>query len=225
MTVLERECHGIMGPNGAGKTTFFNVLTGRAKPTRGELFLGGENVAGLAAAAHRAQGRGALVPDHDLVRRIHRARQCDGGACRNSANAASICAAPRPATAISKPRPRKCWRMSASPTRPTSARRNCPMATAARSRSRWRWRRSRACSASTSRPRASAPTACSACSGSRQKLKGKLTMIVIEHDMSFLFSLADRISVLHWGQVVARGTPMQLQNNPWVKRSNLGKFS
>ena len=60
---------------------------------------------------------------------------------------------------------------------------------------------------------------------SAQKLKGKLTMIVIEHDMSFLFSLADRISVLHWGQVVARGTPRQLQENPWVKRSNLGKFS
>ena len=42
LSVLERECHGIMGPNGAGKTTFFNVLTGRAKPTRGELYLDGE---------------------------------------------------------------------------------------------------------------------------------------------------------------------------------------
>ena len=30
------ELHGIMGPNGAGKTTFFNVLTGRVKPSRGE---------------------------------------------------------------------------------------------------------------------------------------------------------------------------------------------
>ena len=50
-------------------------------------------------------------------------------------------------------------------------------------------------------------------------------MVVIEHDMSFLFSLADRISVLHWGQIVARGTPIELQKNEWVKRSNLGKFS
>jgi branched-chain amino acid transport system ATP-binding protein len=31
--------------------------------------------------------------------------------------------------------------------------------------------------------------------------------------------------VLHWGQVVARGTPAQLQQNPWVQRSNLGKFA
>ncbi len=51
MAVLENECHGIMGPNGAGKTTFFNVLTGRARPTRGEVILDGENVAGLAAAS------------------------------------------------------------------------------------------------------------------------------------------------------------------------------
>jgi branched-chain amino acid transport system ATP-binding protein len=43
--------------------------------------------------------------------------------------------------------------------------------------------------------------------------------------MGFLFSLADRISVLHWGQVIARGSPNDLQENSWVKRSNLGKFS
>ena len=37
LTVPERECHGIMGPNGAGKSTFFNVITGRVKPARGQL--------------------------------------------------------------------------------------------------------------------------------------------------------------------------------------------
>ena len=40
-----------------------------------------------------------------------------------------------------------------------------------------------------------------------RSLKKKLTIIAVEHDMRFLFSLADRISVIHWGQVVARGTP------------------
>jgi branched-chain amino acid transport system ATP-binding protein len=56
-------------------------------------------------------------------------------------------------------------------------------------------------------------------------LKGRLTIVAIEHDMSFLFGLADRISVIHWGQVVARGTPRELQENEWVKRSNLGRFA
>ena len=57
------------------------------------------------------------------------------------------------------------------------------------------------------------------------RLKGRLTIVAIEHDMEFLFSLADRISVIHWGQVVARGTPDELQQNEWVKRSNLGRFA
>ena len=50
-------------------------------------------------------------------------------------------------------------------------------------------------------------------------------MVVIEHDMRFLFGLADRISVVHWGQVIARGTPAELRANPWVQRSNLGALA
>jgi branched-chain amino acid transport system ATP-binding protein len=53
------------------------------------------------------------------------------------------------------------------------------------------------------------------------RLRGRLTMIVIEHDMRFLFGLADRISVVHWGQVIASGTPAALKSNPWVERAAL----
>ena len=42
--------------------------------------------------------------------------------------------------------------------------------------------------------------------------------------MKFLFSLADEISVIHWGQVIAQGTPDELRANPWVQRSNLGEL-
>lgn len=54
-----------------------------------------------------------------------------------------------------------------------------------------------------------------------QALKQQVTMVVIEHDMRFLFSLADRVSVVHWGQVIAEGTPPELRENPWVRRSTL----
>lgn len=57
-----------------------------------------------------------------------------------------------------------------------------------------------------------------------QSLKGQLTIVAIEHDMPFLFGLADEISVIHWGQVIARGTPDALRDNEWVRRSNLGKL-
>jgi branched-chain amino acid transport system ATP-binding protein len=41
--------------------------------------------------------------------------------------------------------------------------------------------------------------------------------------MRFLFGLADRIAVIHWGQVIAEGTPADLRENPWVRRSSLGR--
>jgi branched-chain amino acid transport system ATP-binding protein len=57
------------------------------------------------------------------------------------------------------------------------------------------------------------------------KLKVSVTIVIIEHDMEFLFSLADQISVIHWGQVIAKGTPAALKANPWVEASNLGRLN
>ena len=45
-----------------------------------------------------------------------------------------------------------------------------------------------------------------------RSLKGTLTIIAIEHDMEFLFGLADSIAVIHWGQVIAKGTPAELRD-------------
>ena len=56
LAVGEGEFHGLMGPNGAGKTTFFNVLTGRVKPSRGSIRLDGEDVTGL--SSHRIAAKG-----------------------------------------------------------------------------------------------------------------------------------------------------------------------
>jgi branched-chain amino acid transport system ATP-binding protein len=56
-----------------------------------------------------------------------------------------------------------------------------------------------------------------------QSLREAYTLVIIEHDMDFLFGLADRISVIHWGQVIAEGTPDELRSNPWVRVSDLGK--
>jgi branched-chain amino acid transport system ATP-binding protein len=57
------------------------------------------------------------------------------------------------------------------------------------------------------------------------ELKRQLTIVIIEHDMRFLFRLADRISVIHWGQVIAEGTPDALRGNAWVQRSALGALA
>jgi branched-chain amino acid transport system ATP-binding protein len=57
------------------------------------------------------------------------------------------------------------------------------------------------------------------------ELKRAITIVLIEHDMKFLFGLADHIYVMHWGQVIAQGSPADLRANPWVQRSNLGSLA
>lgn len=58
-----------------------------------------------------------------------------------------------------------------------------------------------------------------------RKLRKTYTVVLIEHDMRFLFELADRISVIHWGQVIAEDTPAALKSNKWVARSALGEVA
>ena len=49
------------------------------------------------------------------------------------------------------------------------------------------------------------------------------TLMIVEHDMSVVFGLADRISVLVYGQIIASGTPEEIRGNPKVKEAYLGE--
>ena len=49
------------------------------------------------------------------------------------------------------------------------------------------------------------------------------TLLIVEHDMSVVFGLADRISVLVYGQIIATGTPQEIRGNPKVKEAYLGE--
>ncbi len=53
-------------------------------------------------------------------------------------------------------------------------------------------------------------------------LKGTLTILLVEHDMDVIFALADRITVLVYGAVIATGTPAEIRSNPEVQRAYLG---
>jgi branched-chain amino acid transport system ATP-binding protein len=56
----------------------------------------------------------------------------------------------------------------------------------------------------------------------REVTEGK-TLIVVEHDMSVVFDLADRISVLVYGEIIATDTPDAIRNNPRVREAYLGR--
>jgi branched-chain amino acid transport system ATP-binding protein len=224
LTVPEGEFHGIMGPNGAGKTTFFNVLTGRVRPDRGMVRLDGKDVTG--SAPHRIAAQGVarsfqiMTLFDDFTARenvmvalpgfrargfdMRRAAIGDPGFTSRAAEVLATVGLADKADLRAK-------------ALPYGDRRALEIAVAL-----------------AQDPRVlclDEPTSGLGSDGTQRlaalarRLKGSLTIIAIEHDMGFLFSLADRISVIHWGQVVARGTPEELQRNEWIRRSNLGKFA
>src|ERR1700753_1964245 len=49
------------------------------------------------------------------------------------------------------------------------------------------------------------------------------TLVIVEHDMSVVFGLADRISVLVYGNIIASGTPQEIRNDPKVREAYLGQ--
>ncbi len=56
-----------------------------------------------------------------------------------------------------------------------------------------------------------------------RRLKSRLTIVLIEHDMEAVFSLADRVSVLVYGRVIATDTPERIRENPEVRTAYLGE--
>jgi branched-chain amino acid transport system ATP-binding protein len=223
LAVSEGELHGIMGPNGAGKTTFFNVLTGRVRPSRGRIRLDGEDVGGLSphAIANKGVARSFQIMtlfDEFTAREnvtlalpsfrargydVRRAVAGDRGFAQEADEVLATVGLGEKSTVVAKQLA-------------YGERRALEIAVAL-----------------AQRPRVlclDEPTSGLGSDGIQRladligRLKGKLTVIAIEHDMGFLFDLADRISVIHWGQVIARGTPRELQENEWVKKSNLGTF-
>jgi ABC-type branched-subunit amino acid transport system ATPase component len=55
-----------------------------------------------------------------------------------------------------------------------------------------------------------------------QGLAGNLTLVLIEHDMNIVLSISDHIAVLHQGQLIAEGTPVEIQQNEEVQEAYLG---
>ena len=220
----EGRLSGIMGPNGAGKTTCFNVLTGRYRPDRGEVRFEGEVITG---ATPRAVARLGISRSFQVMNLFN-----DYSALDNV-----LVATPQVRRQGFHP-----WRDLGAD---SAAHDNAAAVlarvglqgkehVAAKSLSYGDRRALEIGVALAAQPRLlflDEPTAGLGAEGTARlagliaELKRQLTIVIIEHDMQFLFKLADRVSVIHWGQVIAQGTPQELRRNEWVQRSNLGELA
>ena len=213
--------YGIMGPNGAGKTTCFNVLTGRYRADRGRVTFAGRDITRLAprriaqAGIARSFQIMNLFDDFSALENVlialpevragsfHPARDrlADPRLCEHGLDVLAEVGlrgrADLPAKGLAY-----------------GERRALEIAVAL------------AC-----QPKIlflDEPTSGLGTEGTARlaeligELRRRYTLVVIEHDMRFLFRFGERISVIHWGQVIAEGTPDELRADPWVRRSQLG---
>ncbi len=215
--------YGIMGPNGAGKTTCFNVLTGRHKPNRGRVLFDGKDITGLPPRTIAKLGISRsfqimnLFDEYSVLENVLIAtasvRRRGFNVIRNLH-----------ADSIAKDRASKFLKMVGLGGMENED---------AISLSYGKRRALEIGIALAAEPRLlflDEPTAGMGAEATARladlvrELKSHYTIVIIEHDMSFLFGLADEISVIHWGQVIANGTPDELRANKWVQASNLGKL-
>jgi len=219
LRVAEGERRAIIGPNGAGKTTLFNVLTGELEPTAGEVRLAGENVTGR--RPHELARRG-------VARMYQRNELFDPLPARDNV-AIAVAAAAGPYRPFRSPPSSELVAADELLERVGLGTRS---ATPARALSHGERRQLELAVALARRPRVllldeptagMSPTETARITELIASLDRSLTLVIVEHDMDVVFRLAERITVLHEGRVIAEGTPAQVRGDTLVNEVYLGK--
>ena len=221
LDVARGELHAIIGPNGAGKTTLISQLTGQLAPSAGTIHFAGREVTHLPAWRRSALGLArsfqitSLLPDFTAADNVALAAQAhDGHSFHFWGNArkekhlrhAALSALTRVGldhradivvSKLSHGEQRELELAVALATRPQLLLLDEPMA-------------------------GLGSTESTRMVKLLQELRQEFTIVLVEHDMEAVFALADRISVLVYGRVIASGTSAEIRSNEEVKRAYLG---
>jgi branched-chain amino acid transport system ATP-binding protein len=222
LTVSAGEVVSVIGPNGAGKSTLFNVITGLHGPTRGRVLFDGQVITGLAPEAVNRLG---------LAKTFQITNVFPGISVYENVRVAAQSRTPEAGRLTSL------WR------RPDVEGTVMELLVAvglegrrdeiAQNLSHGEQRYLEICLALATNPTLlllDEPTAGMTPGETkeatalirRMALARGLTLLLIEHDMSVVMGISDRVAVLHFGQKIAEGPPEAIRNNPEVIEAYLG---
>jgi branched-chain amino acid transport system ATP-binding protein len=208
------EIRAIIGPNGAGKSTFFNCLTGVLRATSGRILFNGEDIAGLPPNLISQKG---IARSYQITNILPNATTLEN---------VRIAAQSR----------RHRWSMLThySAYRDIIAKAEAALEAVglqdkgdelAANLSHGEQRNLEIAVALATEPQLlclDEPTAGMSAAETREtmalvrRIAKNLTILIVEHDMQVVMELAQRITVLHYGEILAEGTPAEVQQNPRV---------
>jgi len=215
------EIHALIGPNGAGKSTLIHQICGTLKQDSGTIRLAGEDIGALSAAARARRGLGrtfqvsSLAPEFSALRNVMLAVQAKQGSSfgffRPVMRDRSLI---DPAMAILE-------RVGLSDRARLPAaelshgeRRQLEIAMALALQSK---------ALLLDEPMAGmGPEGSKRLTGFLDTLRQEAPILLVEHDMDAVFALADRISVLVYGRIIATGTVDDIRRDPAVRTAYLG---
>jgi ABC-type branched-subunit amino acid transport system ATPase component/ABC-type branched-subunit amino acid transport system permease subunit len=223
LAVREGTIHAVIGPNGAGKTTLFNLITGLTKPDEGAIRLAGEDITGTPPWQLVKKGLGRSFQQTSLfwalpaITNVTLAAAAARGATRKPYGS-------HPAAAEANARDllervglgEFAWVDAIELSH--GDQRSLEMATALAVESRLLL---------LDEPTAGlSPVETQAAVALIEDLADErnLTVLFVEHDMEVVFGIADRITVLHQGRVLAEGSPAEIRANSDVQSAYLGEF-
>ena len=212
--LAREEIRAVIGPNGAGKSTFFNCLTGVRRPSSGRILFDGDDITGLSPdrISHRGIARSYqitnILPNSTALENVRVAAQsrrhgwsllAHHRAYRDILEKAEAVLA---AVGLSS----KAYELAANLSH--GEQRNLEVGIAL-----------------ATEPRLlclDEPTAGMSATETHdtmalvRSIANNLTILIVEHDMQVVMELAQRITVLHHGEILAEGTPSEIQQNPKV---------
>ena len=215
LAVPPGEIRAIIGPNGAGKSTFFNCVTGVLRPTAGRIVFEGEDIAGL--PPHRISRKAIarsyqitnILPGATVLENVRIAVQSRHHAWsllrhhRSYADVIDRARAVLDAVGLRADEEELAANLS------HGAQRNLEIGIALATEPKLLCLDEPTAGMSVSETRATVELV--------RRIARDLTILIVEHDMEVVMGLAQTITVLHYGEVLAEGAPAEIQANPRVQ--------